>query len=144
MQKLSFLAGHWSGEARIYRGAGTLELQQSERAEFKLDGLLMLIEGIGRNKADGRTVLQALGIISFDDATSRYQFRAFNDGRYLESEMKLTPDGRGLTWGFVLGEIRTSSLLRLDDNGQWSELHEITIGDHPPQKLMELAVSRAT
>lgn len=143
MQKLRFLIGEWSGEARVFRGAvEPVELLQSERAEYKLDGLLLLIEGIGRNKADGKAALQALGIVSFDDEAMTYRMRAFNDGRYLETEMKLAADGRGLSWGFVLGEIRTSSVLRLNEQEQWTELHEITVGAQPSRKLMELVVSR--
>jgi hypothetical protein len=142
MRKLRFLASDWSGEARIYRNGETLELLQTEHAEYKLNGLLLLIEGIGRSKSDGKVALQALGIVSFDDATSSYRFRTFSDGRYLETEMKLTAGGRGLSWGFVLGEIRTSSLLRLDESGQWTERHEVMIGSQPPRRLMELTVSR--
>jgi hypothetical protein len=145
MQKLAFLVGDWSGEAWIFRsGAEPVELAQTEHAEFKLDGLLLLIEGIGRSKADGRIALQALGIVSYDDESGTYHMRAFNDGRYLETEVKLAADGKAVTWGFVLGEIRTSSLLRLDEHGRWTELHEITIGSQPPRKFMEVTVSRQT
>ena len=31
----------------------------------------------------------ALGLISFDDETGTYRMRAFNDGRWLETEVKL-------------------------------------------------------
>jgi hypothetical protein len=31
--------------------------------------------------------------------------RAFNDGRFLESELKLLDDDKGLTWGFGFGQI---------------------------------------
>lgn len=143
MRKLSFLAGLWSGEARIFRIAGDppVELLQTEHAEYKLDGLLLLIEGIGRNKADQKTVLQALGIISYDDEAGVYQMRAYNDGRYLETDVKLASDGKGLSWGFALGEIRTNSVLRLSDRGVWTELHEITVGAQPPRRFMEIRVS---
>jgi hypothetical protein len=67
--------------------------------------------------------------------------RTYNDGRYLETEVKLADNGKGITWGFVLGEIKTSSVLRIDEKGQWTELTEITIGSQPPRKLMELKVS---
>jgi len=33
----------------------------------------------------------------------RIGMRAFNDGRFLETELKLLGDGDGLTWGFALG-----------------------------------------
>src|SRR5215469_9711688 len=142
MQKLSFLVGKWSGEASVRRGPGDpLELIQTEQAEYKLDGLLLLIEGIGRNKTDGKIALQALGIISYDDEAGKYHMHAFNDGRYLETELKLTGNDNGLTWGFALGEIKTSSTLRIDANGHWTELHEITIGSQPPRRFMELRAS---
>lgn len=47
-----------------------------------------MIEGVGRAKTDGKVSLQALGVISFDDETGTYQMRAFNDGRWLETEVK--------------------------------------------------------
>jgi hypothetical protein len=142
MQKLGFLVGHWFGEVHIFRGLGEpLELLQTERAEFKLDGLLLLIEGIGCSKADGKIVLQALGIISYDDGSDTYHMRAYNDGRYLETEVKLAASGKELRWGFALGEIRTSSVLRLNEQGRWTELHEISVSAEPPRKFMELTVT---
>jgi hypothetical protein len=143
MRKLSFLIGKWTGEARIFRGAGeSLELVQSEEAEFKLNGLVLMIEGTGRTTADGKAALQALGMISFDDESGTYHMRAYNDGRYLETEVKLSENGIGMAWGFTLGEIKTSSLMRISELGDWTELHEITMGSQPPRRLMEVRVSR--
>jgi hypothetical protein len=143
MKKLGFLAGKWVGEARLLRGPGEpIVLVQTEEAQFKLDGLILEIEGIGRTKRDNKAVLQALGIISFDDETNTYHMRAFNDGRFLETDVKLHEDGKGLTWGFALGQIRTSSVLRINEKSEWTELAEITIDSQPPKKLMELMVKR--
>jgi len=55
--------------------------------------------------------------------------------------LKLAGDGNGLTWGFALGEIKTSSVMRIDENGRWTELTELTNGSQPPRKFMELKVS---
>ena len=143
MKKLAFLVGSWSGEARLLRGPGeTIAVAQTEEARYKLDGLILVIEGIGRSKTDGKPVLQALGILSYDDATGAYRLRAYNDGRFLETEVRLLESGTGLTWGFVLGPYRTSSLLRINEKGEWTELAEISSGSEPPRKLMELAVRR--
>ena len=143
LKKLSFLIGEWSGEASAAPGPGiVIELIQTEVAEFKLDGLVLMIEGIGRTKADGTPALQALGLITFDDSTESYQMRAYNDGRWLETEVKLLDDGKSLNWGFALGEIRTKSVLQINEKGEWTELAEITIGARPPQKLMDLVVRR--
>jgi len=143
MQRLAFLIGKWSGEARLLRGPGQwLDMNQTEDAQYKLDGLLLLIEGVGRSKSDGQQVLQALGIISFDDETATYRMRAFNDGRFLESEVKLLGEPNAITWGFSLGQYKTNSVLRINALGEWTELAEITIASDPPKKLLELTVHR--
>lgn len=141
MKKLSFLVGTWSGEARILRAEGTLEMSQREEARFKLGGLVLEIEGTGTKKSDGAPALQALGLISFDDASGKYHFRAFNDGRWLESDVTLTGDNQ-LSWGFAVGPYQTRSVLRMNDKGEWTEAHELLHGSDPPRKLMEVTVRR--
>src|SRR5467141_5398451 len=89
MKKLDFLIGKWAGEARLRRGpTESVELLRTEEVHYKLDGLIVVIEGVGRTKS-AQPVLQALGIISYDDESATYRLRAFNDGRFLESEVKL-------------------------------------------------------
>jgi hypothetical protein len=143
MKKLNFLVGEWAGEARVLRGPSeATELVQTEKAQYKLDGLILTIEGVGRTKSDGRPILQALGVISYDDESKAYHMRAFNDGRFLETEVKVSEEGKGMTWGFALGEIRTKSVMRINEKDEWTELHEITIGSQPSKKLLEIAVRR--
>ena len=143
MQRLGFLAGKWIGDARVLRGPGEfVELAQTEEAQYKLGGLLLEIEGVGRRKSDGEAVLQALGIVSYDDAAGTYHMCAFNDGRFLETEVKLLEEGAGLRWGFALGDMRTNSVLRINEKGEWTEHHEITIASQPPKTLMDLTVRR--
>jgi hypothetical protein len=143
MKRLSFLAGEWSGQAFAARGPGVVvEMSQTEVAHFRLDGLVLLIEGVGRRKSDGGLALQALGLITFDDIAGAYRLRAYNDGRWLETEVKLLENGKSLSWGFSVGEINTKTLLRINEKGEWTEYAEITIGPRPPQKLLELVVRR--
>jgi hypothetical protein len=141
MKKLGFLVGKWAGEACLLRGpAESVELLQTEEAQCKLDGLIVLIEGVGRTKSGGQPLLQAFGIISYEDESRTYRLRAFNDGRFPETQMKLLEKGKGMSWGFALGEIRTNSVLRINERGEWTELAEISIGSQPPKKLLELTV----
>lgn len=143
MEKLGFLVGRWEGTARLLRGPGEMvDLVQTEAAEYKLGGLVLVIEGIGKAR-DGTPALQAYGIVSFDDESGTYRMRAFNDGRFLETEVKLLEGGGGMSWGFTLGDFKTSSVLRIDEKGEWTELAELIIGAQPPMRLMELAVHRA-
>jgi len=141
MQKLAFLTGKWVGEANLLRGANEfVELLQTEDAHYKLDGLILVIEGVGRTASVGQPLLQAFGIISYDDESGTYRLRAFNDGRFLETEVKLLEHGKGMTWGFTLGEIKTHSVLQINERGEWTEFAEISIGSQSPRKLLELTV----
>jgi hypothetical protein len=141
MRALARLVGKWSGSVRIFRPSGEIELIQTEEASFKLDGLLFTIEGIGRSELDAGPALWALGIISYDDEARAYRMLAFNDGRWLETEVAVADDGREFRWGFSVENVQTSSVLRIDGSGDWTESHEIRIGAQPPKKLMELRVS---
>ena len=110
MKKLEFLVGEWSGEATILRAPGQFaEMAQTESAHFKLDGLVLMIEGVARAKSDGKVSLQALGLISFDDETGMYKMRAFNDGRWLETEVKMADGENSISWGFALGAFKTTT-----------------------------------
>jgi len=117
-----------------------VELFQTEEAQFKLDGLILVIEGTGKTLSEDQQVLQALGIISYDDESATYHMRAFNDSRSLETELKLLSDTQGLAWGFTMGDIQTKSVLRINEKGEWTELHEIVIGFQLSKKLMEMTV----
>ncbi len=141
MQKLRFLVGAWSGRARIWRTAdNSVELSQTENVTYKLDGLILMIEGVGVDNIDHKTNLQALGLISFDDAAGVYRMRAFNDGRWLESTVELNESGKQLHWGFTLARIKTSSTLQVDGKGKWTETHEVSVNSQPFRKFMEVSV----
>jgi len=94
MRKLDFLVGKWAEEAQLLRGPSEMvELQQTEEAQYKLDGLIVVIEGVGRARSGGQPVLQTFGIVSYDDESETYRLRAFNDGRFLETQLKLLEKG---------------------------------------------------
>jgi hypothetical protein len=115
---------------------------QTESAQFKLDGLVLVIEGVGRTTADSKLALHALGLISFEDETGTYRMRAFNDGRWLATEVNLADDGNSISWGFALGEFKTKTVMRINDINEESEsveLGELVIGYRPPRKMMDLA-----
>jgi hypothetical protein len=80
MKKLEFLVGDWSGEATVLRGPGQFaEMAQTESAQFKLDGLVLMIEGVGRTKIDGKP--------------GGLQFGAFKTTTVLRMHSLRRPDG---------------------------------------------------
>ena len=45
-----------------------------------------------------------------------------------------------MSWGSALGEIRTDTVLRINERGEWTELGEISIGTQPAKEFWELIV----
>jgi len=136
MRKLAFLAGHWSGPVTITRGPGEpLHLTQTEDVEYKLDGLVLLIEGKSTN-ADAKVLFSALATIAYDDASHAYRFRAYNDGRYLDAELSVP--GNGFSWSFTAGPAHVGNTMRLTAKGEWEEVSEVTVGSNPPHRSVEM------
>jgi hypothetical protein len=135
MRKLSFLAGHWSGPA-IVRGPGEpLHFRQTEDVEYKLDGLVLLIEGKSTG-ADGKIAFSALATIAYDDASHTYHFRAFHDGHYLDTELSVPANG--FSWGFTAGPAHIVNTMHLTDKDEWDEVTEVTVGSNPPYRSVDM------
>ena len=136
MQKLSFLAGHWSGPVTIVRGPGEpLHLTQTEDIQYKLDGLVLFIEGKSTS-ADGKAAFNALATIAYDDASHTYRFRAYHDGHYVDTE--LTVPANGFSWSFAAGPARVVNTMHLTGKGEWNEVTEVTVGSNPPHRSVEM------
>lgn len=140
MHKLAFLAGRWSGPITIFRGPGAeLHMTQTEDVEYKLDGLVLLIQGKSTS-ADGKVMFSALATVSYDDASHTYHFRAYNDGHYLDTELSV-PDN-GFSWGFMGGPAHIVNTMHLTDKGEWSEETDVTVGSNPAHRSMEMLLTR--
>jgi len=126
MKKLSFLAGKWSGKATAQMGPGKpIDLIQSEDIEYRLDGLVMVIEGKGRDPESGKVRFNALATISYDDAKGTYEIRAYNDGRKIDTALET--DGAGFVWGFAVGQMNMRHVMRVNEKGEWSETSTVKL-----------------
>ena len=136
MQKLSFLAGHWSGPATIHRGPGEpLHVTQTEDVQYKLDGLVLLIEGKSTD-ANGKVVFSALATVAYDEATHTYPFRAYNDGHYLDTDLSVPENG--FSWSFDSGPAHVVNTMHLTAKGEWNETTDVTFGSNPPFRSVEM------
>jgi hypothetical protein len=136
MQKVAFLTGHWSGPVTVVRGPGEpLHLTQTEDIAFKLDGLVLVIEGTSRD-SKGTALFSALATVSFDDASHTYRIRAYNDGHYVDTELSLLP--KGFSWGFSSGPARIANVMHLTDKGEWAETTDATVGNNPPHRGVDM------
>ena len=136
MRKLSFLPGRWSGPVTIVRGPGEgLHLTQTEDVEYKLDGLVLLIEGKSTS-ADGKVLFSALATMAYDDASHTYRFRAYNDGHYLDTELSVPANG--FSWSFTAGPAHFVNTMHLTGKGEWDEVTEVTVGSNPPHRSVDM------
>jgi hypothetical protein len=147
MKKLGFLAGRWKGESWMESAPGQRSASVgTETVESKLDGLLLVIEGVHRRKVGdkeaGDIVHQAFAVVSFDEKAKRYRFQAHTDrGNYTETEAKVA-DGR-LEWGFRLtqaGEVRYT--ITVTEPGHWTEIGEISSDGKQWRKFFEMTLER--
>jgi hypothetical protein len=142
MHKLAFLVGRWSGPVTITQGPGeSLHLTQSEDVQYKLGGLVLLIEGKSTS-AGGKVRFSALATISFDDATRTYRIRAYNNGHYLDTELSILADG--FSWGFPAGPGRIVNTMHLTAKGEWQEVTDFTTGSAPPRRSVEMLLHHLT
>jgi len=140
MRKLSFLAGHWSGPVTVVRGPGeALHLTQTEDVEYKLNGLVLLIEG---NSTDtgGKVQFSALATVAYDDASHTYRFRAYNDGHYIDTDLSV-PDN-GFSWSFTTGPAHIVNTMHLNGKGAWDEVTDVIVGGNPPHRSLDMLLQR--
>lgn len=101
MKKLAYFEGRWKGEAITTERNGTkTKINQEENIQFKLDGTVLLIEGIGRNPESGKVVFNAMAVASYDEITQNYKFRSYlMNGNTTDAYFKVLADNK-FEWGF--------------------------------------------
>ena len=141
MKKLAFLVGKWSGGANVSRGPNAIvKVKQTEDVQFKLGGLVLLIEGTGRNPDTAEVMFNALATISYDETAKAYRFRAYNNGRYLDTDLKVPENG--FEWSYTAGRADVRFVMRLNDKGEWVETGDVKLGDNPPQRTFEMTLHK--
>ena len=142
MSKLDFLVGTWKGEGWIKMpGVPRETFTQTETVRKKLDGLALLLEGHGTSQ--GKTVFEALALVTWDPEKSRYRFAsATTEGRAGESEGRLVSGG-AWEWGFALpqgGRIRYT--IKLTEKGEWYEAGEYSPDEKAWHRFHEMTLQK--
>lgn len=146
MKKLDFLLGRWQGEGWIQLGPERHTFRQTETVESKVDGLVLIVEGLGKDKSPGRenvVIHNAFAVASYDDKTKQFRWHAFRaDGLSLDVEAKVNENS--LVWGFPAprgGDIRFT--IKLNEKGEWFEVGEFSQDGKTMQKFFEMTLQRA-
>ena len=131
MGKVSFLEGKWKGRGWVSFGKGKRRhFSQTEQVERKLGGSILAIEGKGMSlEPPGgapQLIHHAFAVVFYDSKEQRFRMHSFKDGKFLDAEANVAEDG-SFIWGFDLpqrGRIRFT--IRLNEDGQWSEIGEFS------------------
>ncbi|HEX7707642.1 MAG TPA: hypothetical protein VF701_14390 [Thermoanaerobaculia bacterium] len=144
MRKLDFLIGEWEGEATVRMGGQTHHVLQFEKVQSKLDGKVLLIEGLGRQKGEdgaaGEVVHNAMAVVSWDESRKLHRFATWLSNRE-GGEMTLRVTGKNeAVWQTPDGRMRYT--IRLDDEGRWYETGEFTRDGEKWEPFIEMLLSK--
>jgi hypothetical protein len=130
MKKLSVWLGQWKGEGSMQMGPGAAKKSLvDEKIEMKLDGTIMVVEGIGKNidptTKQETVVHNAFGIISYDVASKAYKFKTYTkEGRSTDAYFNIIAESK-YEWGFDFPGGKYKYTITLDPVKKiWNEIGE--------------------
>lgn len=118
---LDALIGKWEGSGWMRLPDGTrVEFNQTEDIYPKLDGKLIVVNGLGRDKVTNEKVFEAFGIISYDKEKEKYIFTTYTDkGNHGVADVFLE-DGK-LDWWFKVANGGTIKYTITYTDTTWNE-----------------------
>ena len=142
MKKLDWFVGRWQGTGWIEMGPqGRHEFAQTETIEAKLDGLVLVIEGLGKAKEDGSTVHTALAFVSYDHSAKKFRWHAFTPEGQIDTEAKV--DTATLEWTLQIPQQgRMHYTITRNEKGEWFEVGEMIQEDQTRHKFFEMTLRK--
>lgn len=149
MKVFASWVGQWQGEGFMQMGPGEPKKSNvDEKIESKLDGTLLLIEGIG-SAIDPATkqetiVHHALALVSFDPASGQYKFRShLKDGRSTDAWLIITAENK-FQWGFdIPNRGKTRYSITIDPlQKTWNEIGEYSPDGNNWSKFFEMNLKK--
>lgn len=128
MKALPRLEGRWEGEGWMKMGPGEpARFVGEERVESRLDGRLLVVEGLHKTPDRSKIVHHAFGVFSWDAQAKNYRFDTWvanrGDGAYTARM-----DGDALIWEMSAeGPPRRFTITV--ENDQWKEVGHVRIND---------------
>jgi hypothetical protein len=143
MQRLSGLIGRWTGEAWMMVGQQRENTTMTETVEAKLEGTVLLIEGLGVAPVAGgqtRIVHHALAILSFDPRTRTYSMRSHVGSGY-SGDFAVEVTDSALVWTREVPQGRIRNTARIG-NGVWHEIGEFSRDGTSWMQIMEIRLRK--
>lgn len=142
MTKLAYLAGDWEGKATVISQNGPLEIRQTEHVEWRLQDLLLVIEGTGRIPS-GEIGFQAFAVVNFDPTDQQYKLRSYvKEGLATNAYFKVVAPNQ-FEWGFDVPTGKTRYYIHLDEIAKtWKETGEYSADGVTWRKFIDLSLNR--
>lgn len=141
-------AGRWQGESSMQMGPGEpRKATMDERIEYKLEGMVMLVEGIGKAMDEAGKkefiVHHALAVLSYDKTSGQYKFRTYlNDGRSTDAWFTVTGDNK-YQWGFDTPRGKIRYTITVDpDKKIWYESGEFSADGASWKKFFDMNLKK--
>jgi len=140
MAKLAFMRGVWKGTAEgTSREGKHYKVTQTERMGPMLGGDVIVIEGRGYER-DGTTGFNALGVVSWNPRTAKYELRSYAQGMAGTFELELT--ATGYVWQIPAGPDAVIRFTATVTGDSWREVGEYVGGGRPPVQTFEMNLRR--
>jgi hypothetical protein len=140
MKALPRIEGRWAGEGWMRMGPGEpMRFVGEETVEARLDGRLLVVEGLHRTPDRSKVVHHAFGVFSWDENAKNYRFTTYVANRG-GGEHVARMEGNALVWDLA-GEGPKRRFTITVENDQWKEVGHVQLGDKWVQ-FFEMTLSR--
>jgi len=114
------ISGKWegSGWSRMPDG-NQVTFNQQENIYTKLDGKILVINGLGTDQTTSEKVFEAFGVVNYDSIQGKLFMNAYTlEGRHTQANFEVTPDG--FDWWFNAGNGTVKYKAKISSN-TWVE-----------------------
>jgi hypothetical protein len=140
MEAVAWLDGEWEGSGWVQMGPERHAFSQTESVTRRLDGLILVIDGLGRAADSGEVVHSAFAVVRVHEG--EYRISAYtHHGQYLDVPAQVAPGT--LVWGFrgPQGQIRFT--ITHTESDEWHEIGEATQDGEKWFQFLEMRLGRA-
>ncbi len=141
IKKLDFMLGEWSGGGWMMNQDRTRsEFTQTEKIEMELNGAVLIVRGQGWD-TDGKSIHNALGIISYDLVEAKYFMLAMlENGQQTKAELELVSENE-IKWWFDVPGGTVKYQLTIDGD-TWREKGEFSPDGNAWYPFIEFTLSK--
>lgn len=139
MSKLAFLDGERVGPAQSQERDGVIRMTQTERSGSLLGGTVRLVEGRSYDDS-GRTLFNALAVISFDPQGRKHLITSHARGYATTTELNVRSDG--FDWEVPAGPGVKMRFHAMVKGGSWSETGDLILPDGKSRRTFDMTVNR--